>query len=122
MPVYMGTQGCGCFLLAPFAVNQRARLDEKALRRRGSADSILGTMGERSMYNGYLPVRIIHRTNVERLGDAGEVILDDNQISFNAAHIPFARKNSKFTIDNQTLTLKTPLTKSKEGLQVWVAT
>lgn len=121
MPVYLGVQGVGEFFLAPSEQNQQSALNATDLRRRQSANAILRNMGRKALYNGYLPVTAIHRTNVERIGEAGEVILDDHQISFNGAHIPFARKGGQFLLNKKIYTLKTALAKTREGLQVWVA-
>jgi len=122
MPVYLGAQGRGALLLAPSSENILQSNSVTSTRRNRSSQNILRIMGEMVRYNGYLPVKVILRANVERFSEAGEVIRDDYQLSFQSKSIPFAKKGGIFTVNSREYTLKTPLDRSSEGMQTWVVT
>lgn len=120
MVLYMGPQGNGSLLLAPSSENIKPALSSLSRRRNQSSGNVVRINGTDAVYNGYLLVKVIHQTNVERFGEGGDVITDDHQISFQSISIPFAKRGGKFNLNDQTFTLKTPLDRSKEGMQTWV--
>lgn len=123
MALYLGVQGSKSLLLAPPSENAKPDQDTLTLRRNCSASHVLRILGVDALYNGYLPVRVIHRTSVQRITESGEIIIDDHQVSFHARDLPFAKKGGVMVVgaDKQKLTLKSPMDRSKKGLQTWVA-
>ena len=122
MVLYLGVQGSGALLLAPSSENSLSSSNTVTKRRNRGASNILRILGVIARYNGYLPAKVLHRTNVERFSDAGEVLKDDHQITFHSQSIPFAKRGGTFTLDTQVFTLKTPLDRSEVGMQTWVVT
>lgn len=118
--LYLGEKGGGPLLLAPTFQNPLVTSGAVSRRRNKGASNILRILGVIARYNGYLPAKVLHRTNVERFSDSGEIVQDKHQITFHSQSIPFAKKGGTFTIDSQVYTLKTPLDRSDKGLQTWV--
>ena len=118
--LYLGESSGDLLQLSPTFSNPSIASTVSSRRNRG-ASSILRILGVIGRYNGYLPLKVLHKTNVERFTSTGEVIQDDHQITFHSQSIPFAKKGGTFIIDTQVYTLKTPLDRSEVGLQTWVA-
>lgn len=122
MSLYLGVQGRDYLYFAPPTENEAVLDSTLNNRRNRSGSNVLRILGKQANYNGYLTVKVIHKTNVERYSESGEIVFDDHQASFLARHIPFAKKGGTLLIDGKTYTLKAPLDRSSVGMQTWVIT
>jgi hypothetical protein len=118
--LFLGVQGRAFLYVAPPTINAAVLDTTLNNRRNRSGSNVLRILGKEAQYNGYLTVKVIHKTNVERYSESGEIVFDDHQISFLAGHIPFAKKGGTFLIDGKTFTLKAPLDRSSVGMQTWI--
>ena len=75
----------GSVVLEPQTQSIDLRTDRITRRRNRTAKSVIKSLGAIATYNDYLTVDVIHRMDIERMNDAGEIIIDEHQISFNAS-------------------------------------
>jgi len=112
----------GAFVLQPPA---RASYDVCAgdnVRQRHCtrAVSIVTRQGELGQVNNAIPLRVIHRENVERYGQDGQAVYDAHQISFHAEDGFYIEPGDIIKFGNETLKFKTPLSRNKYGVQLWL--
>lgn len=84
------------------------------------AVSIMKRQGLQAKVNGAIPLRVIHRENVERYGQDGQVVYDAHQVSFNAEDGRYVRAGHVVEFDGARFTFKTPLSRDKYGVQTWL--
>lgn len=112
----------GAVVLQP---SERVNYDEckgDAIRYRHCrrAKSIMARQGALGKVNDAIPLRMIHRENVERYGQDGQVVYDAHQVSFNAEDGGYIRSNDSLEFGETTLRFKTPLSRDKYGVQTWL--
>lgn len=84
------------------------------------AMSIVARQGMDARVNDGIPLRVVHRENVQRHGQDGELVFDRHQISFNAEDGGFIRVGHTLTLPGYSLTFKTPLVRNKAGVDTWL--
>jgi hypothetical protein len=84
------------------------------------AKSIIARQGIMGKVNAAIPLKLIHRENVERYGQDGQVVYDAHQVSFNAEDGEYIRSNDTVEFGETLLRFKTPLSRDKYGVQTWL--
>lgn len=83
--------------------------------------SILKHFGIDAQYNGYWPAKVIHRKDVERISDGGEIIVNGDEIVLHQLDFPKEiESGDTVEINDITYQLKAPLI-IRAGLSVWLA-
>lgn len=118
--LFLGVQGEDSLHLSSSETDISPSKSTRDTRINRSARSILRHFGEIGIFNGYLPVKVVHRKDVERFSAQGEVVTVDHQLSFLRDSLPFVKKNDEIKIDAGTFYFQSPIDRSNEGLNIWI--